>query len=92
MLSYSALLAALASCATLAVADSAGYVLPTSGTASTTQFLIGPELSGGTACGVDKLPNGATSLPNGEIGEGGGPGYLYVNQQHRTNPTQIMLT
>lgn len=27
-------------------------VLPSSGTASTTQFYLGPELSGGTACGV----------------------------------------
>ncbi|CAJ2511829.1 Uu.00g074540.m01.CDS01 [Anthostomella pinea] len=64
-----------------ASADSAGYVLPSSGTASTTQFLVGPELSGGTACGVQKLPNGATSL-SGALGKGGGPGYLYaaINQ------------
>jgi len=64
-----------------AFADSAGYDLPSSGTASTTQFLIGPELSGGTACGMTALPNGATST-SGAIGEGDGPGYLYaaINQ------------
>lgn len=58
----------------LAAADSAGYVLPSSGTASTTQFYLGPELSSGTACGVDALPNGKST--SGE--QGGGPGYLYV--------------
>ncbi|CAK4005670.1 Hypothetical predicted protein [Lecanosticta acicola] len=68
--------------ALLASTAAGGYVLPSSGTASTTQFLIGPELSGGTACGVQKLSNGATSLPKGAIGSGGGPGYLYaaINQ------------
>jgi hypothetical protein len=55
-------------------ADSAGYVLPSSGTASTTQFYLGPELSSGTACGVDALPNGASTSGK----QGGGPGYLYV--------------
>jgi len=66
----------------LVAADSAGYVLPSSGTASTTQFLLGPELSSGTACGMDSLPNGATSL-SGQIGSASnGPGYLYaaINQ------------
>lgn len=59
-------------------ADAAGYVLPSSGTASTTQFYLGPELSSGTACGVDALPNGKST--SGE--QGGGPGYLYaaINQ------------
>lgn len=59
-------------------ADSAGYVLPSSGTASTTQFYLGPELSSGTACGVDALPNGASTSGK----QGGGPGYLYaaINQ------------
>lgn len=60
------------------IADSAGYVLPSSGTASTTQFLIGPELSSGTACGVQELPNGETSISGGAIGSADGPGYLYV--------------
>ena len=67
---------------TLSQADSAGYTLPSSGTASTTQFLLGPELSSGTACGLDRLANGATSL-SGSIGSASnGPGYLYaaINQ------------
>lgn len=55
-------------------ADSAGYVLPSSGSASTTQFYLGPELSSGTACGVDALPNGQSTSGK----QGGGPGYLYV--------------
>lgn len=57
-----------------ALADSAGYVLPSSGSASTTQFYLGPELSSGTACGVDALPNGKSTSGK----QGGGPGYLYV--------------
>lgn len=57
-------------------ADAEGYVLPVSGTASTTQFNIGAELSSGTACGVSALPNGATST---DSDQGGGPGYLYVS-------------
>jgi hypothetical protein len=62
-------------------ADSAGYVLPSSGSASTTQFLLGPELSSGTACGVDALPNGKSTSG----GQGGGPGYLYVRiSTHQT--------
>jgi len=58
--------------------DSAGYVLPSSGTASTTQFYLGPELSGGTACGMSALPNGKSTSGK----QGGGPGYLYaaINQ------------
>ena len=63
-------------------ADSAGYVLPSSGTASTTQFLLGPELSSGTACGMNSLPDGQTSL-SGSLGSpSNGPGYLYaaINQ------------
>lgn len=35
-----------------------GYTLPSSGVASTTQFYLGPELGGGTACGMSGLPNG----------------------------------
>jgi hypothetical protein len=57
-----------------ALADSAGYVLPSSGSASTTQFYLGPELSNGTACGMSALPNGAST--GGKQGDG--PGYLYV--------------
>ncbi|CZR68148.1 uncharacterized protein PAC_18047 [Phialocephala subalpina] len=62
----------------LASADAAGYVLPSTGVASTTQFYLGPELSSGTACGVSALPNGKST--SGE--QGGGPGYLYaaINQ------------
>jgi len=58
--------------------DSEGYYLPSSGTASTTQFILGSELSGGTACGVSALPNGKSTSG----GQGGGPGYLYaaINQ------------
>ena len=58
----------------IVIADSAGYVLPSSGVASTTQFYLGPELSSGTACGVDALPNGQSTSGR----QGGGPGYLYV--------------
>jgi len=59
-------------------AASQGYVLPSSGVASTTQFYLGPELSGGTACGVSALPNGQSTSGK----QGGGPGYLYaaINQ------------
>jgi len=62
----------------IVAADSAGYVLPSSGSASTTQFYLGPELSSGTACGVDALPNGKSTSGK----QGGGPGYLYaaINQ------------
>jgi hypothetical protein len=61
--------------------DAAGYILPSSGQASTTQFLIGPEFGGGTACGLISLPGGA-GLSGGAIGRGGGPGLLYaaINQ------------
>ncbi|RDW84246.1 glycoside hydrolase family 45 protein [Coleophoma cylindrospora] len=59
-------------------ADSAGYVLPSSGSASTTQFILGTELSSGTGCGVSSLPDGKSTSG----GQGGGPGYLYaaINQ------------
>ncbi|KAI0433398.1 hypothetical protein F5Y09DRAFT_351472 [Xylaria sp. FL1042] len=57
-----------------ASADSAGYVLPSTGSALTTQFIAGSEFSGGTSCGVNALPNGQASSG----GQGGGPGYLYV--------------
>lgn len=61
--------------------DAAGYILPSSGQASTTQFLIGPEFGGGTACSLISLPGGA-GLSGGAIGRGGGPGLLYaaINQ------------
>ena len=72
-------------------ADSAGYVLPSSGTASTTQFYLGSELSSGTACGVSALPNGKST--SGE--QGGGPGYLYVRfsipQDVQTNTIQAAI-
>ncbi|KAI4136048.1 MAG: hypothetical protein LQ347_000098 [Umbilicaria vellea] len=57
-----------------------GYLTPTSGTASTTQFNIGPEFAGGTSCGATAFPNGGRT--NGA--PGGGPGLLYaaVNQLH----------
>jgi len=58
----------------LAAADSAGYSLPSGGVASTTQFYLGPELGGGTACGMSALPNGKGTSGR----QGGGPGYLYV--------------
>ncbi len=73
MLSGSSLIALVALLGA-AYVDAAGYVLPSSGTASTTQFYLGPELSGGTACGVSALPNGKSTSGK----QGGGPGYLYV--------------
>ncbi|KAI9870050.1 MAG: hypothetical protein M1830_004749 [Pleopsidium flavum] len=71
-------LLALSALSALTSADKAGYHLPTSGTASTTQFYIGPELNGGTSCGASAFPNGKS--PSGK--QGGGPGYLYaaINQ------------
>jgi len=64
--------------AALLLRNVASYDLPSSGVASTTQFYLGPELSGGTACGVDALPNGKSTSGK----QGGGPGYLYaaINQ------------
>lgn len=59
----------------MAAADSAGYILPSSGSASTTQFILGSELSSGTACGVNALPGGVSTSG----GQGGGPGMLYVS-------------
>lgn len=73
MLVTSALIAVAALLST-STADSAGYFLPSSGVASTTQFYLGPELSGGTACGVSALPNGKSTSGK----QGGGPGYLYI--------------
>ena len=71
---------ALFTYSSLVRADKAGYVTPTSGTASTTQFNIGPEFGSGTSCGATAFPNGART--NGA--PGGGPGFLYaaVNQLH----------
>lgn len=68
------ILSLLVDLATLTAADAAGYSLPSGGVASTTQFYLGPELSGGTACGVRALPNGRSTSGR----QGGGPGYLYV--------------
>jgi hypothetical protein len=67
--------------ATLDTRDSSGYYLPSSGTASTTQFYLGPELSSGTACGVSALPNGRSTSGK----QGGGPGYLYVGASSRAD-------
>ncbi len=63
----------IASLASLALGQ--GYVLPTSGTASTTQFLIEEEFGSGTSCGQKAFPNNKKG--NGQ--PGGGPGYLYVD-------------
>ena len=71
---FQSTLVAVAACLRFTAADSAGYVLPSSGVASTTQFYLGPELSGGTACGASALPNGKSTSG----AQGGGPGYLYV--------------
>ena len=68
-------------------ADSAGYVLPSTGSASTTQFYLGPELSSGTACGVDALPNGQSTSGK----QGGGPGYLYVCSPARSSSWYKLL-
>ena len=71
-------------------ADPAGYVLPSTGSASTTQFYAGPEFSGGTSCGVSGLPNGQSTSGM----QGGGPGYLYVSffplNTYATNGNQIL--
>jgi hypothetical protein len=64
----------LVSLAPLTAADAADYSLPSGGVASTTQFYLGPELSGGTARGVRALPNGKSTSGR----QGGGPGYLYI--------------
>jgi hypothetical protein len=66
----------LASLVRLTAADTAGYYLPSGGVASTTQFYLGPELNGGTACGVKALPNGQSTSGR----QGGGPGHLYVRR------------
>ncbi|MCJ1253235.1 hypothetical protein MMC24_001046 [Lignoscripta atroalba] len=61
------------------IPDSLGYILPTSGFASTTQFMVGPELGPGTACGAVGWANGVKA---GSPPAGGGPGFLYaaINQ------------
>ena len=61
------------------VLDPMGYMLPLSGTASTTQFQLGPELGSGTSCGASAWPNG---LNAGSPPIAGGPGFLYaaINQ------------
>jgi hypothetical protein len=71
---FKSTLLALTALLSVVTADSAGYVLPSSGVASTTQFYLGPELGSGTACGVSALPNGKSTSGK----QGGGPGYLYV--------------
>ena len=80
--SATSVLAASASASTISgggsdTPDAQGYILPSNGTASTTQFVLGTELSGGTACGMDSLPSGTCGSSPGT-----GPGYLYaaVNQ------------
>ncbi|MCJ1384357.1 hypothetical protein MMC17_007473 [Xylographa soralifera] len=68
-----------------------GYILPSSGNASTTQFHLGPELASGTSCGVNALANGASS---GSLKAGGGPGFLYaaMNQlAFGANPAEKFL-
>lgn len=59
--------------------DPSGYILPSSGTASTTQFQLGPELGSGTSCGMSAWPNGINA---GNPPDGAGPGFLYaaINQ------------
>ncbi|KAI9696441.1 MAG: hypothetical protein M1836_005719 [Candelina mexicana] len=80
---FSQLLLLTASFASLALGQ--GYILPTSGTASTTQFNIGEEFGGGTSCGQMAFPGnaGSTGAP------GGGPGFLYVRST--PNPTSTTL-
>ena len=53
----------------------AGYILPMSGTASTSQFFLGPEMSSGTSCGVKAWANGVNA---GTPASGEGPGFLYA--------------
>ncbi|KAI1751540.1 hypothetical protein F4782DRAFT_531314 [Xylaria castorea] len=73
-----ALKTALALTAAFVGTTSAGYVLPSTGVGSTTQFIAGSEFGGGTSCGVNGLPNGKKTSGK----QGGGPGYLYaaINQ------------
>ena len=52
-----------------------GYILPSSGSASTTQFFLGPELGSGTSCGVNAWAKNASC---GSPPAGGGPGFLYA--------------
>lgn len=59
-------------------ADAQGYINPSSGTASTTQFNIGSEFGGGTSCGAIALPNG--SKAGGQPGSGPGMLYAAINQ------------
>ena len=59
--------------AAVAASNNLGYVLPSSGTASTTQFNLGSEFAGGTSCGMDGYPGYAQTK-----GPGKGPGLLYV--------------
>ena len=59
--------------------DPAGYILPSWGVASTTQFQIGPEFGSGTSCGASAWPKGINA---GNPATGAGPGFLYaaINQ------------
>ena len=71
----------------ISAASNDGYILPSSGNASTTQFHVGPELASGTSCGVKGWANRASS---GNSQAGGGPGFLYaaMNQlAFGANPT-----
>lgn len=91
MMHFKIIFSALATC--LPAVAGQGYVLPSGGSASTTQFYLGPELQGGTACGMSALPNGQHTSGR----QGGGPGYAYVRLQsflrHRdfTYLTQLRL-
>ena len=70
--------------------DPSGYILPSSGTASTTQFQLGPELQSGTSCGMSAWPHGINA---GNPPDGGGPGFLYaaINQLgFGANPSGII--
>ncbi|KAI9825104.1 MAG: hypothetical protein M1832_001424 [Thelocarpon impressellum] len=59
-------------------ADAAGYSMPESGIAATTQFNMGSEFGGGTSCGANAFADGSKGGGAG----GSGPGYLYaaINQ------------
>ena len=69
------------------VVDLVGYFKPFVGLASTTQFYVGPEMGGGTSCGVSGWHYGINA-ENPVAGKG--PGFLYaaVNQMmFSTNPS-----
>lgn len=67
-------MASLAAAVSLQPRQSGGYVIPQSGMASVTQFVVTSEFGTGTSCGVYSLANGNKK----ELGRGAGPGELYV--------------